>query len=99
MLCEVFQNAGIQMGRVESFAVAGLDLWFNSHDHPPPHFHARKPGSWEIRIYILTCTEGSADFETRWGSRPTSRELRELASAVLRCRAALLGEWETKVCQ
>ena len=86
------------MGRVESFAVAGLDLWFNCNDHPPPHFHARKAGSWEIRIYILTCTEGSADFEVKWGGRPASGDLRQLVSAVLRCRATLLEEWEAKVC-
>ncbi len=32
------------MGRVDAFAIGGLDLWFNSHDHGPPHFHARRPG-------------------------------------------------------
>ena len=86
------------MGRVASFSVVGLDLWFNSHDHEPPHFHARKPGVWEIRIYFLTCTRNEVDFEMKWGSRPGARDIRQLASAIVECRATLLEEWATKVC-
>jgi hypothetical protein len=94
-----FYLAGYEMGRVEAFSVAGLDLWFNSHDHAPPHFHARRPGIWEIRIYFLTCTEHLADFEIKWGNRPSSKELKQLVTAGVGCREALLEEWEAKVCQ
>ncbi|MBA2663238.1 MAG: DUF4160 domain-containing protein [Bradymonadaceae bacterium] len=38
------------MGKVDSFAIPGLELLFYSSDHPPPHFHVRKPGEWEIRV-------------------------------------------------
>ena len=30
------------MGRVDAVSIAGLELWFNSSDHLPPHFHDRK---------------------------------------------------------
>ena len=56
------------MGKVESFNLDGLDLFFNSHDHLPPHFHVRKPGQGEIRVFFLLCNQenglnfGVADF-------------------------------------
>ena len=39
------------MPRLEAFSIPGLDLFFNSLDHLPPHFHARRRGEWEIRVY------------------------------------------------
>lgn len=27
-------------------------MWFYSGDHEPPHFHARRPGEWEARVFI-----------------------------------------------
>ena len=36
------------MGRVDAFAVPGVELWFNSSDHLPPHFHASQVGEWEV---------------------------------------------------
>jgi hypothetical protein len=53
--------------------VAGLNLWFNSNDHLPPHFHASKLGEWEIRIYFLRCSEGRFDFDLKWGKGPTGK--------------------------
>lgn len=95
----MFFDVGWEMGRVESFSASGLDMWFNSHNHVPPHFRARKPGSWEIRVFVLTCAYGNLDFEIKWGGRPSAKEVKQLESAVVRCRAALLEEWEAKVCQ
>ena len=80
------------MGRVAAFSVAGLDLWFNSHDHAPPHFHARRPGVWEVRIYFLTCTERFTDYDIKWGVQPSARELRQLATAAVKFRVVLLAE-------
>jgi hypothetical protein len=34
--------------KVDAFSVAGLVLRFYSNDHMPPHFHAEKPGRWEV---------------------------------------------------
>jgi len=86
------------VGKVTSFAVAGLDLWFNSDDHLPPHLHAEKAGEWEVRVYFL---RGRADmFETKWTARPgkpSRGDLRELGQLVEANRADLLAEWEQKV--
>lgn len=88
------------MGKVESITVSGLDLWFNSSDHSPPHFHARKPGTWEIRVFIMRCTKGRLDYEIKWpryGKGPNGGEQRQILAAVLEHRDRLLVEWEQKV--
>jgi len=86
------------VGGVTSFAFAGLELWFNSDDHMPPHFHAEKPGEWEVRVYFL---RDRADMvETQWttrAERPSRADLRALAGLVEANRANLLVEWEQKV--
>ena len=86
------------MGRVTSFALDGLELWFNSDDHMPPHLHAEKPGEWEVRAYFLRGR--AAMVETKWttrAGRPSLAELRALAALVEANRADLLVEWEQKV--
>ncbi len=86
------------MGKVTSFALAGLELWFNSDDHMPPHLHAEKPGEWEVRVYFLR--EGADMFEIKWTARPgrpSQGQLRALAALVDTKRSDLLAEWEQKV--
>ncbi len=85
------------LGKVEAFSIEGLDLWFNSIDHRPPHFHARSPGRWEIRVTILECTETQFKYEAKWGTNPIRRHREELREMVLEHRVALLEEWERKV--
>lgn len=89
------------MGTVESFQIDGLYLFFNSHDHRPPHFHVKKKGAWEIRVYILTCAEKSLDFNLKWQKKdkdkPTAKEKKEILLLVLKYREKLLTEWEAKV--
>lgn len=87
------------MGHVTAIGVPGLDLWFNSSDHLPPHFHARRPGEWEIRVYILETTGAELAYSPRWppGVRPPARLLAALRRAVVGNRLALLAEWEQKV--
>jgi hypothetical protein len=86
------------VGRVTSFALAGLELWFNSDDHMPPHFHAERPGEWEVRVYFL---RDRADMcETRWTTRrgrPSQGDLSRLAGLAEANRVALATEWELKV--
>lgn len=90
------------MGRVDCIAVDGLELWFNSNDHRPPHFHALRPGEYELRIYFLQCTTVHLAYDVRWtktrkkASARVRETLRELA---VKNRVALLSEWETKVWQ
>ncbi len=55
------------MGRVDAFSVAGLELWFNSSDHLPPHFHARRAlealqeGALRFRVELLEEWEAKVD--------------------------------------
>ena len=88
------------MGRVSAFEIDGMDLWFNSSDHLPPHFHARKPGSWEIRVFFLLCSDGHLESEKKWPPgrpSPRNREREAILRATLEHRAELLEEWEQKV--
>ena len=89
------------MGKVTVIAIAGLDLWFNSSDHLPPHFHVTKGGQWEIRVYWLTTTEAALTWDLKWpkkkGTGPSAAMQKELRKAVVANRAALLTEWQEKV--
>lgn len=88
------------MAKVSAMAIPGLDLWFNTSDHLPPHFHARKPGTWEVRVYPVECSVGRLVFSMKWprrGAGPSRRERRVILQATLEHRVKLLEEWETKV--
>lgn len=56
------------MGKADAFSIPGLDVFFYSSDHRPPHVHIRKAGEWEIRVYLLTCTDDELDFDVKWPS-------------------------------
>jgi hypothetical protein len=85
------------MPRVDAFSIAGMDLWFWSHDHEPPHFHASRVDQWEIVVRFMLCTDDLLDFEVKWGSKPSGKDRKALLREVLAHRAQLLEEWETKV--
>lgn len=86
------------MGKLDCFRLAGIDLWFHSSDHEPPHFHARKPDKWEIRVFFGVCTERELVFTfSRSGGGPSGKERRDILNRVLQHRDALYVEWETKV--
>lgn len=88
------------MGKVGVFTIAGLDLWFNSSDHLPPHFHATKVGHWEVRVFILSTTATTLAWELKVrlkGGGPSGPEQKALRAKVEAHRAALLQEWEDKV--
>ena len=88
------------LGKVDAFKTAGLALWFNSSYHLEPHFHAKKAGEWEIRVYFLECTKGNMVFTMKWpktGAGPNGSERRVLVQEVIAHRVALLVEWENKV--
>lgn len=87
------------MGKVDAFVVAGLQLWFNSEDHGPPHFHVGRPGEWEIRVFFLTSVAGHLEYELKWGTVPLRGFLRDLEQGVLQHRHTLLEEWNRKVCR
>lgn len=72
------------MPRLEAFSIPGLDLFFNSLDHLPPHFHARRPGEWEIRVYFLVSGPKLA-CDIKWSALVNGN------------RAQLFREWDAKV--
>lgn len=77
------------------FEIHGVECWFWSNDHSPPHFHAKKAGEWELVVRFADDEEEM--FEQVWGDAPASRILRELRKAVRANRGNLLEEWESKV--
>jgi hypothetical protein len=88
------------VGKVSCIAIQGLDLWFNSQDHLPFHFHVKKTGCWEVRVFFLECGPGHLECVLRWakkGSGPTAVERQRILTAVLDHRAELLDEWDRKV--
>lgn len=90
------------MSKVTSIVIPGLDLWFNSLDHQPYHFHAKKAGWWEIRVFIVACTKGRLSWRVKWlkkGKGPTRKEQAALLDAVLSHRTDLVEEWNRKVGQ
>lgn len=89
------------MAKVQSFKIDGLDLFFNSNDHSPEHFHARKSGAWEIRVYfMLSSQENGLIFDCKYPPNPqiSSKEKNKILKLVLENRSKLLDEWEKKVC-
>jgi len=50
--------------RVDAFTALGLELWFNSDDHLPPHFHAENAGKWHVRVFFLRIP--SEMFKVAW---------------------------------
>ena len=89
------------MGKVECFAIDGLELFFLSNDHLPQHFHVKKAGSWEIRVYFMRCSkEKELNFDIKFPRNATipSKDQKKILNLVLKNRSALLREWERKVC-
>lgn len=81
------------MAVVRAFQIASLKLWFWSLDHEPPHFHAKRPGEWEVKVQFLLPPREM--IELVWAKkRPTARILRQLTSLAERYRAELLEQWE-----
>lgn len=83
------------MGRVECFRLDGCRCWFFSRDHLDPHFHAKAPGQWEVRIFFLRePPEVEVKFQV---ARIPAAKMRQLEEAAREHRAALLEEWTRKV--
>lgn len=85
------------MAKVDCFEIPGLQCWFWSNDHDPPHFHVKRQGEWEIKVNFAA--GGEQMFEQVWGDAPNGNTLRQLKRAIREHRADLLAEWEAKVSQ
>lgn len=82
--------------------IDSLEIIFYSNDHEPEHFHARKPGEWEIRVYFRFCTADHLEYEEKWtlkSAGPSKKDRERLCDYVQQHRNSLEHEWETKVCQ
>lgn len=86
------------VGKVDCLQIDGLELWFNSNDHHPHHFHVMRKGAWEARIRFLEVTADTLTFDIIRGQGPSRAEREELRRLVVQHREALLREWERKVC-
>ena len=88
------------MGKLDAFTIAGLRLFFNSNDHAPPHFHAEKPGCWEIRVFFTLSVDDHLEFSVRWPERGpglSAAERKRILERILFHRVALIREWYAKV--
>lgn len=82
------------MPDVQCVSLSGLEMWFNSRDHLPPHFHAEKKDDWEVKVMFM---RQPPDIELAWGS-PSGRDKKRLRESAERHRLELLTEWERAVC-
>jgi len=79
------------MPKVKAFQVAGVEMWFWSHDHDPPHFHAKRAGDWEIKVGIL---DGKIEIVRPPDARIKNAARKAILNGVERHRAELLKECE-----
>jgi hypothetical protein len=86
------------MAKLECFTIGGIELWFYSNDHLPPHFHAKRKGQWEVRVNFLESTPARM-FSVVWAKdKGVPRADTKLIEALVAAhRAELLKEWEEKV--
>jgi len=68
-----------------------------SNDHLPPHFHAKRKGQWEVRVYFLE-SRTSEMFDVVWlKSKEVPRvDTKLLEEMVTTYRVKILEEWEGK---
>lgn len=83
------------MGKIDCFSIHGCTCWFWSNDHSPPHFHVKRPGEWEIRVYFYE--EPPYYEEVFVLTRISNRLLREILERATTCREELFKEWSEKV--
>lgn len=85
------------MSKVKAFSVGGVEMWFCSGDHEPPHFHARRPGEWEAKVFIEEHVTSMIQVVKPGDAHISRSDRRALVSGVEKHRFDLLQEWE--VCQ
>ena len=85
------------MGKVSCFSLEGIDCWFWSQDHRPPHFHAKKEGQWEVRVNFLKIKDEMIERIKGLRGHISSTDANALTDMAKQYRAELLKEWEKKV--
>ena len=88
------------MAKLKCFTIDGVELWFFPDDHLPAHFHAKRKGHWEVRVYFQ---EGTTDkmVSVKWlkdKRKGVPRADTKLIETIVKAhRADILKEWEEKV--
>ena len=77
------------MGRVTAFELVGVECWFYSQDHRPPHFHARKRGKWHVKVLFMEAREAMIETLNDLGADVTALEGTD--AAPFRVRGRLRG--------
>ncbi len=81
------------MATVSAFQISGVSMWFWSLDHQPPHFHAKRRGEWEVKVYFLR--QPSEMIEVEWADKkPSGKLLKDIATLAEAYRVELLVQWE-----
>jgi hypothetical protein len=93
----------LAVAKVRAFELPGYELWFNSDDHLPPHFHVEKAGGdWEIKVNFMRhphdmCEIVRPKVAKKKSDRPRKAELRRIVGAAEVHRAALLAQYQQDV--
>lgn len=82
------------MAIVKPFAMQGLKLWFWSHDHEPPHFHAKRGGEWEVKVFFMLEASEMIEIEHWSVKTPPMRVLKKLTANAEKHRVELLAQWQ-----
>ncbi len=83
------------MALVRAFSLPGIRCWFYSNDHDPPHFHAKKDGEWEVRVFFLEGRDSILQEKWKWNRTAMRNDLRrDLIRLATEYRQELLKEWE-----
>ncbi len=80
----------------------GLEISFYPNDHEPEHFHVRRQGEWEMKVYFRLCTTKHLEFEEKWklkSTGPSKADKQKLREYVEQHRGHLEHEWTRKACQ
>ncbi len=82
------------MSRVKAFKIGGITMTIPSGDHEPAHFHARKAGEWEAKVYIRESREQMIEPIRPPDAKIKGKDRRAIVEGVEKHRAELLAEWE-----
>ena len=80
------------MARVTAFEIPGLTIWFWSNDHEPAHFHVKRRGEWEVKVYFLIDVNEMIEVIN---GKPTSKTIKQIITLTDEHRLELLVQWQT----
>jgi hypothetical protein len=81
------------MANVTAFQMDGLKIWFYSDDHTPAHFHVKKSGEWEMRVFFML--DKDEMIQVKWSDKKLSRKIqKEICGLAEEHRVDLLIQWE-----